>query len=182
MRPLFVRRTHLALRSPSALRPPTHRPSTNGIRLARRAPCTVSEYRALYRLVGQRWHWRDRLAWSDERLAEWLARPDVAVWVLTVGDDAAGFFELVSHEAGNVEIVYFGLAESAIGRGLGGWMLARAAEEAWAMGARWVGLNTCSLDGPAALPNYLARGFLPYRTEEYVTVVEQPGLGTRDSV
>ncbi len=28
-----------------------------------------------------------------------------------------------------------------------------------------VWLHTCTLDGPAALPNYLARGLVPYRSE-----------------
>ena len=169
--PVVVRRTHLALRSPDALQraaPPSEGPA---LHLARRAPCDVVEYRALYRLVGERWHWRDRLAWTDAQLAAWLARADVAVWVLTLDGAPAGFFELHRHADAHVEIVYFGLAEQATGRGIGGWMLGRAVEESWAMGATWVGLNTCTLDGAAALPNYLARGFAPYRTEEYVTVV-----------
>lgn len=169
--PVVVRRTHLALRSPDALRRAAAPPPAPPVHLARRAPCTVPEYRALYRLVGERWHWRGRLAWPDERLAAWLARPDVAIWVLAVGDEPAGYFELHRHAEGHVEIVHFGLAPAAIGRGIGGWMLGRAADEAWAMGARWVGLNTCTLDGAAALPNYLARGFLPYRTEEYLTLL-----------
>lgn len=169
--PVVVRRTHLALRSPGALRRAAAPTGARDVHLARREPCPVPEYRALYRLVGERWHWRDRLAWSDERLAAWLARPDVALWVLTVDGVPGGFFELHRHADGHVEIIYFGLAPSAIGRGIGGWMLGRAAEEAWGLGARWVGLNTCTLDGAAALPNYLARGFAPYRTEEYVVVV-----------
>ena len=174
-----VRRTHLALRSPDALRRSTRQPALDDVRLGRRSPCSVADYRALYRLVGERWHWRDRDRWSDAQLAAWLARDDVAIWVLTIGDAPAGFFELHRHVAGSVEILYFGLAEHGIGRSLGAWLLARAVEEAWAMGATWVGLNTCTLDGPAALPNYLARGFVPYRTEEVMQRVEHPGFGTR---
>ena len=166
--PTVVRRTHLALRDRAALRAPSRAAALDGLRLARRAPCSVAEYRALYRLVGARWRWVDRDAWPYARLAAWLSRSDVAVWVLEGSDGPAGYFELHRHSSGSVEIVYFGLVESATGRGLGGWLLVRAVEEAWAMGARWVGLNTCTLDGPAALPNYLARGFRPYRTEEYV--------------
>ena len=169
---VVVRRTHLALRSPDALRRAATPPATAGVvHLARRIPCSVAEYRALYRLVGERWHWRDRLTWSEARLGTWLARADVGLWVLTVDGAPAGFFELHRHADAHVEIIYFGLAEPAIGRGIGGWMLGRAVEEAWAMGATWVGLNTCTLDGAAALPNYLARGFAPYRTEEYIAEV-----------
>lgn len=42
-----------------------------------------------------------------------------------------------------------------------------------AMGANRLWLHTCTLDGPAALPNYRARGFVPFRTEHYET--ELPG-------
>ena len=168
MAPTLVRRTHLVLRDRAALLPPVRRAATEGIRLTRRTPCSVAEYRALYRLVGARWRWVDRESWTDARLAEWLAGANVAVWVLEHAGAPAGYFELHRLASGGVEIVYFGLADEAMGRGLGGWLLVRAVEEAWEMGARWVGLNTCTLDGPAALPNYLARGFVPYRTEEYV--------------
>lgn len=164
--PLLVRRTHLVLRDPGDLRP-ARPPALDGVHLARRDACAPEEYLALYRLVGERWHWKDRLRWPRERLAAWLAREDVGVWVLELAGEPAGYFELHRHASGPVEIMYFGLAERAIGRGLGGWLLERAAGEAWAMGARRVLLNTCTLDGPAALPNYRARGFVPYRTEEY---------------
>jgi hypothetical protein len=45
---------------------------------------------------------------------------------------------------------------------------------AWALAARWPGIepvsrvwvHTCTLDGPAALANYQARGMTVYRTED----------------
>ena len=40
-------------------------------------------------------------------------------------------------------------------------------ERAWADGANRVWLHTCTLDDPAAMPNYLKRGFLPFKTEKY---------------
>jgi len=128
--------------------------------------------RDLYRAVGRDYHWRDRNAWSDTRLAEYLAKPEVAVYVMRLNDEPAGFAELMRHADGSVEIVYFGLVRGAQGRGLGKWLLTRAVEEAWTMGATRVWLNTCTLDSPAALPNYRARGFVPYRTETYT--VELP--------
>jgi ribosomal protein S18 acetylase RimI-like enzyme len=120
--------------------------------------------------VGERWHWRDRLAWSDERLAEYLADPRIEVWELTVAGDTAGYFE-IRREAGESEIVYFGLVERFHGRGLGKHLLTEAVTRAWAGGATRVWLHTCTLDGPAALPNYRARGFRETRTETYRTTV-----------
>jgi GNAT superfamily N-acetyltransferase len=71
------------------------------------------------------------------------------------------------HDDGSVEIVLFGLVAAAQGQGLGKWLLTRAVDEAWAMGATRVWLHTCTLDSPVALPNYEARGFVRYRSETY---------------
>jgi len=160
-----VTRTYLELAALSALRP--GRPLTRPVALARRRPIAAAEYRALYDLVGERWLWRDRRIWSDQELDTYLASPYVHVWSATQDDEIVGFFELHQHEASIVEIMYFGLAPQFIGVGLGGWLLTRAAEEAFALGAASIVLNTCTLDSPHALPNYLARGFHIVREEQY---------------
>jgi Acetyltransferase (GNAT) family. len=125
------------------------------------------EYRALYAAVGHDWHWFDRLVVPDEELAAYFDSPDVQLWVLRVSGDVAGYFELKRHAHDRVEIVYFGLCAAYFGQGLGGWMLTRAVEQAFAMNASLVTLHTCTLDSPRALPNYLARGFVITREEEY---------------
>ena len=172
----LVRRTYLALRAPEALRPAAT-PADVAVRVAPCAPCDVATYRALYAAVGERWHWRDRLAWSEAALAAHLARPAVHVHVLLEYDAPIGYYELEQHDDGSVEVVYFGLVPAAHGRGLGGWLLTHAAREAWALGARVVWLHTCTLDGPHAMSNYLARGFVPYRDAEYVTALTEPATG-----
>lgn len=136
-----------------------------GAEFAQRAPCPVPLYRRLYRDVGGDYFWHDRLEWTDGELAAYLARPDVAVWEALVRGASAGYFELRRHDDGSVEIAYFGLIVAFVGRGLGGLMLTRAAEEAWAFGAHRVWLHTCTLDSPHALPNYKARGFVEFKTE-----------------
>ena len=65
---------------------------------------------------------------------------------------------------GGIEIVYFGLLVNFIGKGLGGAMLSRALQHAWALGPERVWVHTCTLDHPAALANYEARGMRIYRT------------------
>ena len=165
MPPTLATRTYLELRAPDALRP--GRAPVSPPVLARAERLGAAEYRALYTLVGERWRWRDRLAWGDAELESYLRDPGVAVWVARVGDDVAGYFELRSLAGDATEIVYFGLAPQFIGRGLGGWLLTRAVEVAFAAGAHRIVLNTCTLDSPRALPNYLARGFRIVREEEY---------------
>jgi GNAT superfamily N-acetyltransferase len=133
--------------------------------------CSVPEYRRLYRDVGSMWHWHDRDAWSDDRLASHLARPEVSVHVLRVSGEVAGYFELERHDAGDVELAYFGLIDRFFGRGLGGHLLTVAVDEAWRSGATSVWLHTCTLDHPSALANYRARGFTPFREENYEAVL-----------
>jgi hypothetical protein len=50
---------------------------------------------------------------------------------------------------------------------LGGPLLSRAVEEAWAMETSRLWVHTCSLDHPGALANYLARGFKVFREETF---------------
>ena len=158
-------RTHLEMRTIAALRA-TVRP-TDDVSLARE-DLTPREYRALYAAVGGAWQWFDRLEARDRELGAYLASPNVEVWLLRVAGGVAGYFELQRHEDARVEIMYFGLLAAYFGRRLGAWMLTRAVEQAFAMGATHVTLHTCTLDSPHALPNYLARGFVIVREEEYV--------------
>ncbi|HUQ46339.1 MAG TPA: GNAT family N-acetyltransferase [Gemmatimonadaceae bacterium] len=161
-----VTRTHLELRSPGALRPAPVPSSSPTLRAAR--TIGAAEYRKLYSLVGAQWFWRDRLLWTDEELDAHLAKQSVQVWVLEVERLTAGYFELQQHPNGAVEVMYFGLAPDFMGQGLGGWLLTRAVQEAFALGGTRVILNTCTLDAPQALPNYLARGFTIVREERYL--------------
>lgn len=120
---------------------------------------------SLYKSIGADWHWRDRLAWSEQRWREWLDRPEVQTWVMYDGGAHAGYVELEKQSGGNVEIAYFGIAREFFGRGLGGHLLSVGIERAWAMGAQRVWVHTCSLDHPAALANYRARGMTIYQEE-----------------
>ena len=76
----------------------------------------------------------------------------------------AGSHEL-EEQGRSVEIVLFGLVERFFGRGLGGWLLTEALQRALSLeGVDRVWLHTCSLDGPAALANYQARGLRIFDT------------------
>lgn len=168
-RQVEVRRTYLTMHSPAELRPSRRAAPPFTVREERE--CTVAAYRELYRRVGEHWHWHDRDAWSDERLAAHLRRPEIHLHVARVEGHLAGWFELERHADGGVEIVYFGLVPEWIGRGLGSALLTRAVQEAWALGASRVWLHTCTLDAPSALPNYLARGFVRDREERYLATL-----------
>jgi GNAT superfamily N-acetyltransferase len=116
--------------------------------------------RWFYEKIGRDYSWTDREGWSDADWAAWA--PSVETWVLSVDGQRAGYFELRIEDG--VEVRSFGLLRAFHGAGLGGWLLTAALRRAQELGDP-VWLHTCTLDGPAALPNYLARGMVPYRTE-----------------
>lgn len=139
-----------------------------GARVEQVLDCPPSLFRWLYSEVGRAYHWRDRLGWTDAEARARVEDPAVSLHLLSVQGAPAGYFELQKHEHdASVEIAYFGLLPAFHGRGLGKYLLTQAADAAWALGASRVWLHTCTLDGPAALPNYLARGFRPYGQEAY---------------
>ncbi len=159
-----VMRWYLEMSSPDELRPCAGAvPDRTEVR---RAEIPLPELnRFLYAAVGDEWHWTDRLSWSFERWMEYLERPEIETWVLSVRGTPAGYFELERREMGTVEILFFGLLPAFIGRGLGGYLLTKAVERGWELGAARVTLNTCSLDHPSALAAYEARGFRIIREE-----------------
>jgi GNAT superfamily N-acetyltransferase len=165
MAPLEVVRTYLEMATPDEL-VAAPRPDAQA-KVERVEGCPPSFFRYLYATVGAPYHWVDRLPWTDDQILSYLATPGVSLWVLYAAGAPAGYFELKRHEDGSVEIAYFGLLPEFIGRGLGKYLLTEAVREAWAQGARRVWLHTCTLDGPAALPNYRARGFRPFKQEVY---------------
>jgi ribosomal protein S18 acetylase RimI-like enzyme len=130
-------------------------------------------YRMCYRSVGEAFHWRDRWDWSDEEIAEHVASPHIHLYVATrlkgrQEAQLAGWYELREvPEERSIEIAYFGIMAGEFGRGFGKHLLSHAVREAWARKPERVWLHTCTLDHPNALPNYVARGFTPYRTETY---------------
>lgn len=152
------------------------RPATEH-RIERVMQPTAAFARYLYSAVGDDWHWTDRLGWSKTRWDDYLARPDVQLHTLTVGGAPAGYAELEGQPGGDVQLAYFGLIAERIGQGFGGWLLTRAVQLAWQMPeTRRVWVHTCTLDGPAALANYQARGFRIYRTEQKLrSTVTTPG-------
>jgi GNAT superfamily N-acetyltransferase len=124
--------------------------------------------RSLYVAVGSDWWWYARLGWSR---AQWLAyvdRPELETWVGYRSGTPAGYFELESQPGGQVELVYFGLLPSFIGKGLGPELLAAAIRRAWQLRPRRVWVHTCTLDHPRALQTYQARGFEVYESKEAI--------------
>ena len=132
-----------------------------GVEIRRLATPDVPLYRRLYDGVGDALYWRDRRLMTDAELLATITRPEVSIYVLYVDDGVVGYFEL-ERQGDDTEIAYFGLFPGNLGFGLGKHLLSAAIAQAWQDGAKRVYVHTCNLDGPAALPNYLKRGFVVY--------------------
>lgn len=122
--------------------------------------------RFLYQYVGAPWQWTDKLSQSNGEWEAYVANPNLRTWVAYFKGAVAGYFELLTTNDGTTEIMYFGLAESFIGQGFGGYLLSQAIKQAWNIrSTKRVYVHTCNLDHASALKNYEARGFKIFKTE-----------------
>lgn len=148
--------------------PPVPVPSNLRLMLLKAEKPPVHYYRYLYDTVGRGLYWIDRKKMDDATLQAAIHDENTAIFVLHAGGVPAGFYELAKRDD-EVEILYFGLMAEFHGLGLGKWFLASAIEAAWDMGPARVIVETCTLDGPAALPLYQRMGFVPYGRKDKVT-------------
>jgi GNAT superfamily N-acetyltransferase len=173
---------HLEMTSPGDLRAATT-PATSYRLMRAEIPCPELN-RFLYAAVGARWWWYSRLSWDHDRWLRYLGGP-VETWVAYVTGTPAGYFELEAQAGGSVELAFFGLLPSFVGRGIGGALLTDAVHRAWELGAQRVWVHTCDLDHPQALANYQARGFRVFHVETKIESLPDapleawPGAGVR---
>ncbi len=155
--------TYLEMREASELRPKSCDDPKFEIR-----ECIPSQWqinRELYFKVGEPWSWTDKRGWSDEQWREYVEIELLRTFVAYYDRCVAGYFELHGQTNSDIEITYFGLLPLYLGRGFGGALLTRAIEEAWRMKPSRVWVHTCSLDHPASLRNYEARGMKTWKIE-----------------
>ncbi len=148
--------TFLRMDHPPADPPP---PFRHGAVVRRERWCSVEQYRFLYGAVGEPYVWWLRRIMPDHQLAAMLRDPRIAIHVLTLDGEPAGFYELDRTPWPLVNLSYFGLMPHAVGRGLGYAFLRHAVATVWGMGPRAMTVNTCTADHPRALPTYLRAGF-----------------------
>jgi GNAT superfamily N-acetyltransferase len=119
--------------------------------------------------IGEPYSWTSASR-SDEDWAEWLSHPLRQYWFIKYETEIAGIADFELQPGGEVEITTFGLLPEYVGRGLGGYALTLAVQQAWeaepggAESVRRIWLHTSTFDHPNALANYERRGFRPFRT------------------
>lgn len=122
--------------------------------------------RQMYQQVGADWSWTDKLSWSDTDWQRYAGSATLSTWSLNLPEGCAGYAELEQQAEGQVQLAYFGLLPPFTGRRLGGAFLSTVLHRAWSWpDTRRIWVHTCTLDHPAALRNYQARGMRHYRSE-----------------
>jgi ribosomal protein S18 acetylase RimI-like enzyme len=136
-----------------------------GLRIERLAVPCRSFNAFMYRAVGGEWFWIDRLNWSEEEWCNYVQRDTLNTWGAWLHGAPCGYFELEQMGRERTEIASFGLLKQFSGCGLGKKLLLEALTMGRKAGQQRITVNTCSLDHPAALANYKARGMTIYHKE-----------------
>jgi len=147
----------------------------DGISFTRETDISLAAYRALYDDVGRQWHWVNRRLLTDRQLSAIIHHPATEIFTLKRRDRAIGFVELNFKLFPQVEIVFVGLVNDAIGKGLGSQMLQQAISYIYSRAPSRIIIQTCTLDHPSALPLYQSFGFTPVGRKQ-VTIIDDERL------
>jgi GNAT superfamily N-acetyltransferase len=160
----YIEIFYLEMNSPSQIK---GKPAVEGLDIHY---CEINQWslnKFLYNYVGAPYAWTDKHNESDTQWKTYVEDPNLHTWVAHYKGIIAGYFEMQQQNNGDVELVYFGLTPEFVGKGMGGYMLTYALEQAWALpNTKRVWLHTCTLDHPSAKGNYETRGFVHYKTEQ----------------
>ncbi|MFD4195786.1 GNAT family N-acetyltransferase [Amycolatopsis thermoflava] len=153
--------THLEMTSRADLRPA---PPVPGVAVEP-IPADSPLVRPTTVRIGEPYNWPSS-RWSDDDWEWYLSREGRHCVLIRHLGEIAGLADYQSHGDGEVEITTFGLVPEYVGKGIGGYALTLAVEQAWhlPLDVRRVWLHTSDLDHPLALPNYHRRGFRTFRT------------------
>jgi GNAT superfamily N-acetyltransferase len=169
--------THLEMTE----RPPL-RPDPPGAWTLRRVETPdLDWYRDLHRRIGEEWLWTSRLRLADAELAAIIRPPLVEVYALAQDGRDEALLELDFRQAGQCELVYFGVTAKLIGGGAARWLMNRAVERAWSRPIARFWLHTCTFDHPAAVAFYQRSGFRAFRRQ--IEIADDPrldGIAPRD--
>ena len=88
------------------------------------------------------------LAHDDDELRAVLHNPDIDIFVLSHNGVDGGLLEFDRRKMPDIEILYFGVTPSLIGKGAGRAMLEHCLPLEWAHRPHRIWLHTCTLDHP----------------------------------
>jgi GNAT superfamily N-acetyltransferase len=124
---------------------------------------SLKGYRDLYVSVGGPYRWYDRVLMEDMELQTIINEPGTEIHVLRIDGEPSGYFEIDRKDPSDVEIVFLGIVQQHIGKGMGKYLLGRCLSIAWKENTVRVWLHTCEWDHERALPMYIKAGFTLFK-------------------
>jgi GNAT superfamily N-acetyltransferase len=149
-------------------------PEIEGLALERMGAADTARFRDLFRVIGRDIMWFSRLIMAEEKLAAIIGDANVQAYALVKDGKDIGLLELDFREAGMCELSFFGVVPSAVGTGVGRYLMSEALERAWTQPISRLWVHTCTFDHPNALAFYQRSGFRPYQV--MVEVHKDPRL------
>jgi GNAT superfamily N-acetyltransferase len=149
-------------------------PEIEGLALERMGAADTARFRDLFRVIGRDIMWFSRLIMAEEKLAAIIGDENVQAYALVKDGQDVGLLELDFREGGMCELSFFGVVPSAVGTGVGRYLMNEALERAWAQPISRLWVHTCTFDHPNALAFYQRSGFRPYQV--MVEVHKDPRL------
>tara|TARA_B100001057_G_C22513425_1_gene818876 strand:+ start:294 stop:797 length:504 start_codon:yes stop_codon:yes gene_type:complete len=159
-----VTRNFLEINSLLDLKEGSH--PSNDYYLILQDPVNFQLNKFLYKKIGYKHKWVDRLIWSDQQWINYVSSDNVKTYILKYKNDLVGFFELIHHrDKKEVELAYLGVLEEYQNNQLGSYLLSEAIKESFKNKIKRVWAHTCTLDHKNALNNYITRGMKIFKTE-----------------
>ena len=163
---LEVKRTYLEIKSIKDLKI-VDKPKDN-CSLVQVDPPDIQLNKFLYKHIGKKYRWIDRLHWDQKKWSDYLNKPNIKTFVLKEKENLIGFFEQIIENNYDFEIAYFGILEEYFGKKYGKYLLSEAIKNSFFQNAQRVWVHTCSLDHKNALSNYQARGMKIFKSENII--------------
>jgi len=124
---------------------------------------SAKSYLTLYKEVGEKWSWYNRLHIPKEELLKIIHHDLVEIYILYEKKKKVGFAEIDRRIKDEIELIYFGLLPGKTGKGIGASFLFQIIDVAFSYNPKRFWLHTCEMDHPAALEFYLKAGFSIYK-------------------
>ena len=136
---------------------------------------TVSYYRYLYNMIGERWFWWERRAMDDATLEAIITNENVEIYILYIDGVPGGFAELDYTKFDDDQLVHIavlGLVPAYMGKGYGLYLANWVVDAVWQREPKRVTTRVTSFDHPRAAGLLQQVGFTP--VSQHVETMTDP--------
>ena len=136
---------------------------------------TVSYYRYLYNIIGERWFWWERRAIDDGALEAIITHEQVEIYILYIDGVPGGFAEIdytKFDQESLVDIAVLGLVPAYMGKGYGLYLANWIVDGIWQREPKRLTARVTSFDHPRAAGLLQQVGFTP--VSQYVEMITDP--------